>query len=43
MLRIPGNPELACADIATAIKEYGESVVRTDRSCSDIDVESSQN
>jgi len=43
LLRVPGNPELACADIAAAAKEYGEAVVRSDKPCSDIDDESSEN
>jgi Leucine-rich repeat (LRR) protein len=33
LLRISGNPDLECTDIAAAIAEYGESSVRTDRIC----------
>lgn len=34
LLRISGNPDLACADITAAVIEYGESAIRTDKTCS---------
>ncbi len=33
LLRISGNPDLPCADIAAAIKKYGTTAVRTDKQC----------
>jgi hypothetical protein len=33
LLRITGNPELDCNDIATAIREYGETAIRSDKIC----------
>lgn len=33
MLRIPGNPDLACDDIARAVAEFGDSAVRSDLEC----------
>ena len=33
LLRVSDNPDLVCDSISEAIREYGESAIRTDKTC----------